>query len=122
MESDTLQSDSIVKAICWHISGSLLKLAVINLSIEAAFCQEFFVASLFHNVPVPEDQYHICIPDGGQPVCNDKTGAVFGQLIHSPLRNQFRTCIYGGSGFVEDQHGAVLDHGPGDGHELLLTG
>ena len=54
-------------------------------------------------------------------MCDDKVGAVFGQLIHRFMDNQFGTGVYQRVGFVQDQHGMIMHHGTGDGQQLLLS-
>ena len=79
------------------------------------------VAAL-HNVPVLEDQDQVCIANGAEPVGNDEGGAIFRQPVHGRLDQRLGPGVYGGGGFVQNQKGRIFNHGPGDGHQLLLTG
>ena len=49
-----------------------------------------------------------------------KGGAVLHELVHGRLDLLLGAGVHGGGGLVQDEHGLVGDHGPGDGELLLL--
>ena len=53
---------------------------------------------------------------------NDEACAVFRQLIHGALDQQFRARIDRTGCLVQNQHRRILEHGAGDGQQLLLSG
>ena len=53
---------------------------------------------------------------------NDEACAVFRQLIHGALDQQFRARIDRTGCLVQNQHRRILEHGAGDGQQLLLPG
>ena len=52
----------------------LFKLAVVQLGVEIALREQFFMGPLFGDITVPQDQDEIGIADGGQPVRDHETG------------------------------------------------
>ena len=80
------------------------------------------MVAAFHHVAVPEDQNQVCVANGAEPVGNDEGGAVFRQPVHGLLNQGFGPGIHRGGGLIQDEQRRVLNHGPGDGHQLLLTG
>lgn len=44
------------------------KLALIQLLVEALLCKKLLMGPLLDDLPVPHDQNHIRILDGGKPV------------------------------------------------------
>ncbi|MCJ7622932.1 MAG: amidohydrolase family protein [Anaerolineaceae bacterium] len=64
---------------------SILKLAVVQLSIETASFQQFFMFALLDNITFVHHQDQIGVADGGETVGDDKTGAVPHQVVHSFL-------------------------------------
>ena len=79
------------------------------------------MGALFEHVSVLQHQDQVGVFDGGQPVGNDEGGAVLHQLVHGVLDLQFGAGIHAAGGLVQNEHGLVGDHGPGDGQLLLLS-
>ena len=77
----------------------------------AAFDQRAFI----------EDKDAVGVDDGGEAVCDDEAGAVFGDLVERVLDLFFGVAVERAGGFVEDENGRVLENGTGDRHSLLLA-
>ena len=80
------------------------------------------MAAVLDDVALLHDQNEVGVADGGQTVGDDEAGAVFRQPVHGPLGDEFCPGVHGGGGLVQNEHGTVLDHGPGNGEQLLLSG
>ena len=102
--------------------GHFFKLAVVEVRVEAAFGQQLVVGALLDDVAVLEHQDQVGVLDGGQTVGDDKAGAVFGEPVHGLLCNELGPGIHRGGSFVQNQHWVVLNHGSGNGQQLLLAG
>ena len=73
------------------------KLAVIELGVETSLFQQFLMLSLLHDMAIPHDQDHICLPEGGQPVGHDKGGTA----LHHGVEGLLDGCyFYGGAGGI----------------------
>lgn len=80
------------------------------------------MCALLDDIAVLQHQNQVGVFDGGQPVGDDKAGAVFRQPVHGLLGDELCAGIHRGGGLVQNQHGIALNHGPGDGEQLLLPG
>ena len=60
--------------------------------------------ALFHDVSVVHDENQVGVADCGQPVGDDKAGAVLHQLIHGLLDVQFGLGVDGTGRLVENQN------------------
>ena len=87
------------------LSRSLVKLGGVEVGIEAALFQQGFMGSLFNDVPVLHNQDEISVFYSGESVSYDKTGTLFGQLVHGSLSYKLRACIHRRSSFIQDEHG-----------------
>ena len=76
----------------------------------------------FDDVAVLHDEDEVGVFDRRQTVGDNEAGAVFRQLIHGALDEQLRARVDRAGRLVEDEHGRVLEHGAGDGQQLLLPG
>ena len=63
---------------------------------------------------VIDDEYLVGALNGGQPVCDNETGATTHQLEDGFLYLQFGPCVYARCSFVEYQYGGVRQHSAGD--------
>ena len=79
------------------------------------------MAALLHDLPVPEDQDHVGVHDGAQPVGNDKGGPPPHELVHGLLDQDLGAGVHIGGGLVQNEELPVCQEGPGDGEELLLA-
>ena len=78
--------------------------------------------TLFYYIAVAEHKDEVSVLDGTEPVGYDKACAVAGERVHGALGDQLGTCVDAARGFVEDEHVVVLNHCPGNGQQLFLTG
>ena len=98
-----------------------LKLRMIQRCIVAVLCHEVFVAALFDDVAVPDDEDAVGAFDGGEAVGDDKGGAPGHELAHGQLDFLLGLGVHVGGGFVQNEHAGIGEHGPGNGDELLLA-
>ena len=77
--------------------------------------------SLFHNASLVQYHDQIRVPDGGETVGDDDAGAPFHHFLHGILDGFFRSCVYVGGGFVQNQDAGIGHEGPGDGQQLSLA-
>ena len=103
------------------ISGLCTELAVIQICIESALCQQFLMITLLDDVPILHDQNDISLTDGGQSVGNDEGGASFHHAVKGLLNLDLGTGIDGRSRLIQNQHGGKTQHDTGDTQQLLLT-
>ena len=103
----------------WGQSGSA-ELAVIERGIPALTGQQLLVTAHLLDVAVLHIQDHVRVPDGGQPVGDDKAGAPLHQLRHGLLDQDLRVDVHIAGGLVQDQDLGVGGDGPCDGDELAL--
>ena len=61
------------------------KLAVIQSMIEAAFCDQFIMSTLFDNASIFHHKDQVCVTDGGETVSNDKACTAFHHSFKSFL-------------------------------------
>ena len=62
------------------------------------------MVALFYDSAVIHDHNQIGIPDSGQAMRNNDTGAVFHYLLHGGLDRLFCAGVHVGSGFVQNQN------------------
>ena len=79
------------------------------------------MGSPFHDLSFINDQDHVCMLDGGKPVCNHYGGPVLHQLDNGILDQALRFRIQRRSGLVKDQYGWIGHHSTGYADTLLLT-
>lgn len=97
------------------LHGSLHgKLAIIQVRVESALCQEGFMVALFDDIAVFHYQDDISTLDGGKAVGYDKAGAAFHHRGKGILDLDLGTGIDGGCCLVEDQHGRQAQHNSGN--------
>ena len=75
---------------------------------------------LLHDLSVLHHQDQVGAADGGQPVGDDEAGLILHQRPHGLLNEGFCADVHVGGGFVQDQQVGGLQHGSGNGHQLLL--
>src|SRR5699024_4841175 len=93
----------------------------VQLGVETAFGQQLLVPALLDDVAVAHDQDGVGVPDGGQPVGDDKAGAAAHQVVHGGLDALFGAGIHRAGGLVQNQDPVVRQDGAGDGQKLLLA-
>ena len=71
-----------------------LELGIVEAGVEPAFFQQFFVTPLFHHIAVVQNQNPVGVPNGGKPMGDDKTGAVFHDICHRFLQLLFQPGIH----------------------------
>ena len=79
------------------------------------------MGALFGDGAVLQYEDGVRVLDGGQAVGDDKAGAPFHELVHGLLDLDLGTRVHIGGGLVQNKHGRVAEHGPGDGDDLALT-
>ena len=72
----------------------LLKLTIIQRTIESTHTNQLFMASLFCNLPLLQYQNTVSILYGGKTMSNNKTGTVTHKLTHSLLNLNLCTRVY----------------------------
>lgn len=90
------------------------KLAIIQVRVESALCQEGFMVALFDDIAVFHYQDDISALDGGESVGYDKAGAAFHHRGKCILDLDLGTGIDGGGCLIEDQHGRQAQHYSGN--------
>lgn len=90
------------------------KLAIIQVRVESALCQEGFMVALFDDIAVFHYQDDISALNGGESVGYDKAGAAFHHRGKCILDLDFGTGIDGGGCLIEDQHGRQAQHYSGN--------
>ena len=76
--------DSELRLLCDRLCCRLFllfELAHVQVVVKALFREQFVMFAALDDLAVPEDKDHVCIPDRGQAVSNDKRSATFQQLI-----------------------------------------
>ena len=97
------------------LSGSLHgKLAIIQIRVESALCQEGFMVALFDDIAVFHYQDDIRTLDGGETMGYNKAGAAFHHRGKCILDLDLGTGIDGGGCLIEDQHGRQAQHNSGN--------
>ena len=66
-------------------------------------------------------QNPVGVLDGGQAVRNDEGGLSLHQVLHGPLHLLLGVGIHVAGGLVQNEHLRVVEHGAGDGQQLLLS-
>lgn len=69
------------------------KLTFVKFFVETTKSEKFFVCSLLNNIAVFHYKNHIRLTDGGESVCDNKTGPSLHQFAKGTLNAQFRSCI-----------------------------
>ena len=100
----------------------LIELAVVKRGVEAVLLHERFMRAALNDVAVLHDKDKVGVFNCRQAVGNDEACAVFRELIHGALDQKLCARIDGAGRLVQNQHGRVLEHGAGDGQQLLLAG
>ena len=77
--------------------------------------------TLFHNLTVPHDQNHVCLPDGGQSVGHYEAGSALHHLRKGLLHLNLCPGVNGGCGLVQYEHGRKAQHNPGNTEKLFLS-
>ncbi len=76
---------------------------------------------MFDDTALIQDQDHIRIQDGAEPVGNDQTGASLHNPFQGLLYERFALAVETAGGFVQHQDARVFENYPGNGDALLLT-
>ena len=103
------------------LTAFLLFLGLIEFIVLALFGDECLMVSGFNEAAVVEDVDAVGVSYGGEAVGDDDGGPVFGQIVQSSLHCFFCLGIQGGGGFIEDNHGRILEEYPGNGDSLFLA-
>ena len=93
---------------------------IIEFGVDAVGFQQFFMCTAFDDLPVVEYADEVGILDGGKPVGDDNGRAVFHQIVKCLLDELFGLGVEGGSRFVENHDGGILEDGAGDAEALAL--
>ena len=80
------------------------------------------MAALFNNITVLHKQDDVRIPDGGEPVGDDKAGSPAHKRLHSLADFYLSSGVHAGSRLVENNNRRVAKEHPGDGQKLTLSG
>ena len=79
------------------------------------------MSALFHNVSLIHNHNAIRFLDGTQPVRYDKTGPTLHHFGERLLNPDLRTGIDAACSLVQNEHGRIAQHHPGDTQKLLLA-
>ena len=99
----------------------ILKLTIIQVSVEAAGLDQLVVGALLHNVAVTHHEDEVGVLDGRKAVGDDEAGAALHQTVHCGLDLLLGTGIDTAGRLVEDQDAVVRQNGTGDRQQLLLA-
>ena len=75
---------------------------------------------LFNDLSVSHDEDAIRLPDGGEPVRNNKAGAALHHSGKRALHINFRACIDAARRFIQNQHRRIGEHYARDTQQLAL--
>ena len=70
----------------WYVDTALVRLLARADELVEAGGEELLMGALLDDAAVLHHQDQVCVPDGGQSVGDDKTGAVAAQCIHRLLK------------------------------------
>ena len=90
------------------------KLAIVQVGVKAFLFQQFPVGSLFHNVSLIHHHDAIRLFDGTEPVLYDKTGPALHHFGERLLNPDLRTGIDAAGSLIQNEHGRIAQHHPGD--------
>ena len=79
------------------------------------------MGALLGDVAVFQNQNLVRVLDGGQAVGDDEAGFALHEPAHGCLHLALGAGVHVAGGLVQNQHLRVIEHGPGDGQQLLLA-
>ena len=79
------------------------------------------MGALLQNAAVRDDGDGVGVLDRGKTMGHDQRRAAFAQFVKCLLDHDFRRVVQGRRGFVQNQHGGVLQEDAGDAEALLLA-
>src|SRR5690348_6687020 len=96
------------------------ELKVVEAAVGAQVAHEVLVGADVGDNPIL--QYHdtVGVAHGGEAVGDDDNGAAAHQVLQSRLHQSLGLAVQGGSGFVEDEDGGILEQGASNGNALAL--
>ena len=89
--------------------------------IKTVICNQIFMCSALDDAAVLQNDDQVGVADGREAVGDDQGSTPTHQARECVLDEPLAFRVEGGSGFVEDEQGRILEHGPGDGDALPLS-
>src|SRR5580658_5659487 len=115
---------------CWRNASSCLRTCdrclpaeskFVEFRIETARSQEFLVSAAFVDGSAVHHEDGVRPADGGQAVRNDDGSLPLHQTVERFEHQFLRSRVQAGAGLIQDQDGAIANHGAGDGDALPLA-
>ncbi len=92
-----------------------------QLLVSAAETKQFFMGAGFHDMPLVENNDHVCVLNGAQTVCDGEHGTVCHDFIQRILHQFLRDGVKRTGGFVKNQDRRILEDCAGNGNTLFLS-
>lgn len=89
--------------------------------VFAIFFQQVIVSAGFDDFSVFDKNQTMGVAEGGEAVGDSDSGAIVDENIQGVLDFFLGFDIDGGSGFVQDEDGRILEDGAGDGKSLFFA-
>lgn len=99
----------------------MVELHFVELAVGVGFLKEFGVGAGVDDLAAGHDDDHVGRKHGGEAVGDGDHGFAGGEFFQGGLDHALALGIEGRGGFVEQEHGGVLQQGAGDGEALLLS-
>src|ERR1700691_635250 len=96
------------------------ELQAVDVLIDGRGLQQLFVGADGGNSAAFKHNDAAGATDGGEAVGDDNDSTAFHEVGKRGLDQGFAFCVEGRGGFVEDQHGRVVEDSAGDGQALTL--
>ena len=90
------------------------ELAVVELAIEAVSVEKLPLRTLLDDPAVTHDENHIGLPNGGEPVGDDKGRSALHEPAERILNLHFGSGVDGRGCLIENQHGWAAQHQSGN--------
>ena len=97
------------------------ELALVQLLVEAALRQQFFVGSALNDVAGLHDQDLVSVLDGRQAMGHDKARAALHQLLKGILHQHLGTGVDAGRCLIQNQNWRASQHDTGNAEQLPLA-
>ena len=88
--------------------------------VDFAQGEELRVRAAFDDSPVVEHENQVRLPDGAEPVGDDKAGATLQKGREGPLNAGLGQGINRARGLIKDEDAGIGQQGAGEGNELSL--
>lgn len=104
-----------------YVQISFRELTVIEIRIESALGQQFFVVAFLDYTTLIHDKDEIRITNRRETMGNNEAGSVLHQRIHRFLNQQFSPCIDTARCFIKNKDRWIGQNSASNSNQLLLS-